>query len=101
MMGPLEITGMPKLLFGLLAGVVFGILLDKGRVTRYETITGQFLFRDFTMLKLMLSAVAVGSIGLYLLVDMNAAELRIMPLLPARLIMGSVLFGIGMALLGY
>lgn len=101
MTGPLELTGMPKLFFGLIAGIVFGILLDKGRITRYETITGQFLFRDFTMLKLMLSAVLVGSIGVYFLVDINIAELRIIPVFPARLLLGSMIFGVGMALLGY
>jgi hypothetical protein len=101
MTGPLELVGIPKLVFGLIAGMVFGVLLDKGRVTHYKTITGQFLFKDFTMLKLMLSAVLVGSVGVYFLVDINAAELRIMPVFPARLLLGSMIFGIGMGLLGY
>ena len=35
---------------GLLAGVVFGFLLQKGQVTRYTTIIGQFLFVDYTVL---------------------------------------------------
>ena len=51
------------LVTGLLTGVVFGVLLQKGGVTRYATIIGQFLFTDYTMLKIMLSAVVVGAIG--------------------------------------
>ncbi len=101
MTGPLEIIGIPRLILGLVTGIIFGIFLDKGRLTRYETIVGQFLLKDFTMLKVMLSAVLVGSIGVYFLVDINAALLHMTPIFPARLLIGSAVFGIGMALLGY
>ncbi|GBD95899.1 MAG TPA: hypothetical protein ENG83_00825 [Nitrospirae bacterium] len=101
MTGPLEITGIPRLILGLATGITLGILLDKGRLTKYETIVGQFLLKDFTMLKVMLSAVLAGSIGVYFLVYINAAELHITPVIPARLLIGSTIFGIGFALLGY
>jgi hypothetical protein len=54
----------PKTLaLGALAGLVFGFLLQKGAVGRYETIVGQFLLRDHTMLKVMLSAIVVGGLS--------------------------------------
>jgi uncharacterized protein len=34
-----------KLLLGLLTGFLFGFVLQKGRVTKYETIVGQFRLR--------------------------------------------------------
>lgn len=101
MTGPLELTGFSRLVFGLVTGIIFGILLNKGRLTRYETTLGQFLLRDFTMLKVMLSAIFVGSIGVYFLVYIGAVKLFITPVFPVRLLIGSAVFGIGMAVLGY
>jgi len=39
--------------------IVFGFLIDKGGVTRYDVIMGQLLLKDFTVLKIMMTAVAV------------------------------------------
>ena len=46
-----------QIVLGLLFGIVFGFLLQKGGATDYDVITGQLLLTDFTVLKLMLSAV--------------------------------------------
>ncbi|HDZ62879.1 MAG TPA: YeeE/YedE family protein [Nitrospirae bacterium] len=88
-------------MLGLVTGILFGILLHKGQVTKYHKIVGQFLLTDFTVLKVMLSAIVVGSIGIYLLVGINAAQLHIKPLLMGAVISGAVIFGVGMAVLGY
>ncbi|MBN1668164.1 MAG: hypothetical protein JW862_13820, partial [Anaerolineales bacterium] len=55
----------PTLLWGLVFGVVFGFLLQKGGATKYDVIIGQLLLTDFTVLKIMLSAVLTGMIGIY------------------------------------
>ncbi|MBN2586104.1 MAG: hypothetical protein JXR55_02320, partial [Candidatus Fermentibacteraceae bacterium] len=49
-----------QLFLGLLAGIIFGFLLQKGGVTKYEVIIGQLLLVDFTVVRVMLSAVVVG-----------------------------------------
>ena len=56
-----------QIVLGLLFGIVFGFLLQKGGVTDYNVIIGQLLLTDFTVLKVMLSAVIVGMIGFHLL----------------------------------
>lgn len=56
-----------QLVLGFLAGVVFGFLLQKGGATKYDVIIGQLLLEDFTVVKIMLSAVVVGMIGVHLL----------------------------------
>lgn len=101
MNGPLQITGVARLILGLFTGILFGILLHKGQVTKYHKIVGQFLLTDFAVLKVMLSAVVVESIGVYLIVGVNTAELHIKPLLMGGVVLGAVIFGIGMATLGY
>jgi hypothetical protein len=91
----------PKLLLGLFTGFLFGFLLQKGRVAKFEVITGQLLLRDWTVAKIMLTAIAVGAIGVYALISMGAAGMHIKPTLLSGVIAGGILFGCGMAVLGY
>ncbi len=90
------------LVAGALTGLVFGFLLQKGGVTRYQVIAGQFLLKDFTVLKVILSAVVVGAVGIYgmraLGMDVNL-HVKNATLLGNAL--GGLIFGVGMALLGY
>ena len=90
-----------KLALGLATGIVFGYLLQKGRVAKYEVIVGQFLGKDYTVVKIMGTAVVVGSIGIYALLPSEAVSLHIKPLVWAGVLIGGFLFGIGMAILGY
>jgi len=90
------------LALGAITGLVFGFLLQRGGVTRYNIIVGQFLFKDFTVLKTMLTAIVVGAIGIY---GMRAlGMIDHMQVKGANLAMnaiGGLIFGVGMALLGY
>jgi uncharacterized membrane protein YedE/YeeE len=90
-----------QLLLGFVCGLVFGFLLQKGRVAKYRVIVGQFLLKDWTMVKVMLSAVAVGAVGVWTLIAMGQAELHIKPAAFGGVIAGALLFGIGMAIFGY
>lgn len=97
-----DITTTNMIIMGLAAGLVFGLLLQQARVTRYQTILGQFLFKDFTVLKVMLTAIVTGAIGIW---GMRAIGVDVaMHVKSATLvanILGGLIFGIGMALLGY
>ena len=90
-----------KLVLGLLTGIVFGFLLQKGRAAKFHVIIGQFLLKDWTVVKIMGTAVIVGSIGVYALVAMDLASLHVKPLLLGGVLLGAVCFGIGMAVFGY
>ena len=90
-----------KLLLGLLTGFLFGLFLQKGHVTKYPVIVGQFLLRDFTVLKTMLTAIVVGGAGVYTLCFLGAATFHVKPAQLAAVAAGGLIFGIGMALLGY
>ena len=90
-----------RLALGLLTGIVFGFHLQKGRVAKFEVIVGQFLFKDWTVVKTMGTAVVVGAIGVQALVAADMASLHIRPALFGGILAGAVCFGIGMAVLGY
>lgn len=87
---------------GALTGLIFGFLLQRGGVTRFDVILGQFLLRDFTMLKVMVSAVVVGGAGIW---GLRAAGVELALHVKATVLLtnavGGLVFGVGMALLGY
>ena len=90
-----------KLALGLLTGFLFGFLLQKGHVSKYTVIVGQFLLRDFTVLKTMLTAIVVGGIGIYSFLAFGAVSLHIKPAQLAAVSLGGLIFGVGMVVLGY
>ena len=95
------ITGTTALVLSVVFGFAFGWLLHRGRVADYNIIVRQFLFKDFTVIKVMLTAIIVGGIGVFLLVQMGYAKFHIKPSDLLAISLGAGLFGIGMVLYGY
>jgi hypothetical protein len=90
-----------QVILGLVTGIVFGFLLQKGGVTDYGVIEGQLLLTDFTVLKLMLSAVIVGMIAFHVLKHFGFANLHAADGTLGSNVVGGLIFGAGFALLGY
>jgi len=90
-----------QLCLGLLFGIVFGFLLQKGGVTKYDIILGQLLLQDFTVVKVMLSAVVTGMIGVHLLNGIGLIRLHVKPGALGQNLIGGLIFGIGFGILGY
>lgn len=99
---PISNSSIAGLSVAAILGLVFGVLLNKGRVTDYNVILNLFRLKDLTVVKIMLTAILVGGIGVSLM--MQAGWLEGYHIKPANLlgvVLGSSLFGIGMALYGY
>jgi uncharacterized protein len=90
-----------SLIYGLVSGILFGILLQRAEVLRYDRQVGALRLLDMTIFKFMLSAILVASAGIYLLKDMGLASLNIKSAGLGAQIVGGTLFGIGWGLLGY
>ena len=97
----LEFETPRDLVLGLLTGVGFGFLLQKGRVAKYQTILAQLLLKDWTVFKIMITAILTGAIGVYFLIETGTSSLDVWPFQPAAMLIGGVLFGAGLALIGY
>ena len=95
------IQGNFSLVLAVIYGAVFGALLHRGRVANYNVIVNQFRFRDFTVLRVMLTAILVGGVGVYLLHLAGLAQYHIKSADMLAVIAGAALFGIGMVLYGY
>ena len=97
---PLE-AATPKLIAGAMFGLVFGFLLQKGGVGKYNVLIGQLLLQDWTVVKIMLTAIVVGMIGVFTLHHFAKVNLHIKPTRIGANIIGGLLFGAGFALMGY
>ena len=90
-----------QLLLGFSFGIAFGFLLQKGGVAKFEVLLGALLLTDFTVMKIMLSAILVGTIGIFGMHRLGLVKLHVKPTRYAANIIGGLIFGVGFALLGY
>ena len=90
-----------SLMYGLATGILFGILLQKAEVLRFDKQVGALRLMDMTIFKFMLSAIAVGAVGVYLLKDLGLIKLSLKGTSIGAQVLGGTLFGIGWAILGY
>lgn len=88
-------------LSGLLFGALFGVLIQRARVTRYEQQVGCLRLLDMTIVKFMLSAVLTGMVGVYLLGEGGVDRIMVLPTVLGANAAGGFLFGLGWPLLGY
>lgn len=89
------------LIQGLSIGILFGFLLQKGGVTNYNIIMGQLRLTDFTVLKIILTAIVVGMLGVSYLFPKGLVPVETKAGSVKNAIIGGLLFGIGFGLLGY
>jgi len=92
---------MSQLVYGIITGILFGFFLQRGKVLRYDKQIGALRLMDMTIVKFMLTAIFVGTVGIYLLCDLGLAKLSIKSTILGATIVGGLLFGIGWGLLGY
>lgn len=90
-----------QLMLGLFFGTIFGFLLQKGGVAKYEVLMGALFLIDFTVMKIMLTAIVTGMIGIFSMRACGLVELHVKPTRYAANILGGLIFGLGFGLLGY
>lgn len=90
-----------ELLWGFVFGILFGFLLHKGGVTSYDVIVGQLLLTDFTVIKIILTAVITGMLGIHLMRRLGWLQFSVKPGSWGKNAVGGLIFGVGFALLGY
>ncbi len=101
---PIGLEGTPGLLAGLGLGVAFGFLLERGGLGDPRKLTGLFYLEDFTMLKVMFTAIAVAAAGIGALAAAGVVEIESLAVQPTFLwpqIVGGAVLGAGFALGGY
>jgi hypothetical protein len=83
-------------------GFLFGWSLHKAGLTHYARVVNVYRLRDLTVLRFMLTALAVGAVAIRAGVDLGfAAGAPVPPTSVLANAVGGVVFGVGMATAGY
>jgi uncharacterized membrane protein YedE/YeeE len=90
-----------ELIYGVVTGILFGFLMQKAHVIRYDKQVGAMRLIDFTIFKFMLSAIIVGMVGIYLMRDLEIVSLDVKATSLGANVIGGLIFGVGWALAGY
>ena len=64
-------------------------------------ILGALLLKDMAIIKLIITAIAVGTVGIYALDLVDMANLDIKPTYVAGIVVAGLIFGVGFAVAGY
>lgn len=82
-------------------GFLFGLLLQSARLNRFDTISGMATLENLKVAKAIALAIGVGVILLNTEIGLGFAAYHIKPVLLGGVVLGGLIFGTGMAILGY
>ena len=85
----------------LILGFLFGATLQYARLNKYNVISGLAIREDFTVPKAIALAVGIGAILLNIEIALGFASYHVKPLIVGGIVLGGLIFGMGMAILGY
>ncbi len=104
MIAPLLFSQGTGLLLAVILGIFFGLFLERGGLGNPHKLTGVFYLTDFTVPKVMFTAIIVAATGLYLLSDLKLLDMSRIWIVPTFFwpqVVGGALFGIGFVFSGY
>jgi len=90
-----------KLVLGLLIGMGIGAVMQLGGASSYRKILGSLLLKDLHVIKLILTTIAVTTVGIYALDLVDLAHMSIKPTYVAGIAIAGLIFGVGFAISGY
>ncbi len=83
---------------GLIIGIIFGIILQRGRFCMNSAFRDIILLKEYKLLKAVVLAISVSMLGFAIMFFSSIITLNPKPLAPIANIIGGFLFGIGMVL---
>lgn len=97
----IKIEDKSQLLKGLIIGILFGFLLQKGGVSKYDVLIGQLRLTDFTVIKIILTSIVVTMLGISYLYPRGKIQIKTKPGSLKNALIGGLIFGLGFGILGY
>ena len=90
-----------SILYGVITGTLFGAFLQGGEAIRFERQVGAMRLKDMTIVKFLLTAIVVSSIGAHLMLDLGIADFAPRGISLGAQVVGGLMFGVGWAVIGY
>jgi uncharacterized membrane protein YedE/YeeE len=85
----------------LLLGFLFGAILQYANLNRYNVISGMATLENYAVAKAIATAIGVGAVLIALETGFGFATYHLKPFLLGGIAIGGIIFGVGMAILGY
>ncbi len=85
----------------LILGFLFGTILQYANLNRYNVISGMSTLENFAVAKAITVAIGIGAIIIAIEIGLGFATYHIKPFLLGGIAIGGIIFGTGMAILGY
>ena len=85
----------------LILGIVFGATIQYASLNKFNTISGLAILENLSVVKAIALAIGVGIILLNIEIGLGFASYHVKPFIVGGLILGGLIFGSGMAILGY
>jgi len=86
------------LLPGLILGIIFGIILQRGRFCMNSAFRDIIVLKEFTLIKSVILAILISMLGFAVMAFGNIITLNPKPFAPVANIVGGLIFGMGMTL---
>lgn len=85
----------------LITGFLFGAILQYANLNRYNVISGMATLENYTVAKAIAVAIGTGAILITIETSLGLATYHLKPFLLGGIAIGGLIFGVGMAILGY
>jgi hypothetical protein len=85
----------------LILGIIFSLLIRYANLNRFNVISGDATLEDLSVAKTILLVIGVGAILVSIEIALGLASYHVKPFIFGGIILGGIIFGIGMAILGY
>jgi uncharacterized protein len=85
----------------IILGFLFGAILQYAKLNKYNVISGLATLDNLAVAKAIAVAIGVGAILLNIEIGMGLAAYHVKPFILGGIILGGLIFGVGMAILGY
>lgn len=82
-------------------GFLFGAILQYAGLNKYNVISGMATLDNYAVAKAIAVAIGIGAIILNIVIGLGFASYHVKPLILWGVILGGLIFGAGMAILGY
>ena len=82
-------------------GFLFGATLQYASLNKYNVISGMATLENLTVAKAIALAIGVGVILINVEIGFGLASYHVKPILLGGIVLGGLIFGVGMAVLGY
>jgi len=89
------------MIVALICGIVFSLIVQSVRLNSFDKIISTALLKSTEVIQILLFAIAVSSVAFFVEYLLGGATIEVKPFYVVGVIVGGLLFGSGIAILGY